>query len=420
MGQYLTKSGAQISYDSKKENAIKENLKVLLISIKAGNFLAGFHVSPPLLLISSLLNISEITDEDVIASLVFSAGIDVQGEKEVELPAFFEAVGRSTQRYLNRPNQEFHLVFPLNYKREKVLTDKFTINKFIFDVMEWKDMRSKYDINSLSDEVRKFIRIHHDPIYWHEESCALLIRIYERSAEEAFRRAEKAYDILIASINYLLDKSIKYQFGRNAPLASVLPAVGYGVFLPSGNLDCPFIDTEHLNFQTLCVEDLDFTRLVSVINLSDSENRIDHRFLQGLNSHNEGLETTQWDAAFLSFWRVMEILAFGQRTDYNMNEVVRRICVFLTADNPTKDFLNLCASRRNSLVHQGVLSSEGQPLVLTLKYFSNICLQKFEKLIQEHRTEQSVERYFEMAGLSTDQLEEYKKVVENILKKRTP
>jgi len=420
MGQYKTASGIQISYNSKKENFINEILRDLIDSIQSGNFLAGVHVSPSLLLISSILNISGITDEEVITSIVFRAGVDIQGNKVIDLPSFFEAVGKTAQGYLNKPHQEFHLVFPLNYKRGKLLSDRFSINRLDFEVTSWSVISSKYDITSLCTEVKNFIRYPHDAVYWHSQSSPLFLKIYGRSTEEVFRRGEKAYEILITSINYILDRSIRFQFTRNSPLAEVLPAVGYGVFLPSGKLECSYSSLDFLNLQTLCEADLDFARLQTMINLAESENILDRRFIQALLSHREGLETTLWDVAFLSYWRVLEILAFGERIDYDMNDVVKRICILLKANNNTKEFLNLCASRRNNLVHRGVFSHEGQPLVLILKWFTNYCLSEFEKLIKNYRTEQEIEQYYEQSHIKSDLLEVQRKVIDNILAERNP
>ena len=418
MSQYKTLSGVQISFDNKKENIIKDNLVALILSIQSGDIFAGFHVSPPLLVISSIIQVGAVREEELIASLAFAAGVEIQGEKQIDLPVFFEALGKKAHDYLQRPHQEFHLVFPLNLRRGKIPFERIEVNRESFEVISWEETRGRYDIPNLQAMIHDSIHFQHHQEYWSDQGSALLLKIYCRSAEEAFRKGEKAYDNFLSSINYILDTSITIHLAGNSPYAKVVPSVGYGVFLPTGDLDCPYIDREFLNYQHLCSDEFNADKLRAILELTRSERKIDQRFMQALRLHSDGLKTTNWDASFLSFWRVLEILAFGERTDYDMNDVVKRTCVLLKANSKTKDFLNLCASRRNSLVHRGVFSSEGQPLVLTIKIFSKLCLSRFEKLLQEYRTEQMIEKYFEIVDFTTEQLTEQRTVIENILKER--
>ncbi len=418
MTQYKT-SGVQISYDNNKVEILEENIRALIQSIQNSNLFAGFHVSPPLLLLSSLLNLNDIADEYVVASLVFSVAVDNQENGQIALPSFLDALGMKAKKYLERSHEEFHLIFPLNYDRNKLLVNHFSINHIDFEIVTWDECQKKYDIASLCNRAKDFIHSQQNPIYWHEQSVPLFTKIFGRSPEEAFRRGEKAYEILTGSMNYILDNSITYQFSENKPLAKVLPSVVYGVFSPDGKLVCPYVDTDFINYQTLCNDDMDFSKLQILINLAESSNCLDRRFSQALKSHIEGLETTYWDVAFLSFWRVFEILSFGDSSKYDMNDVVERTSILLGADKKTRDFLSFCASRRNNLVHKGVFSSEGQPLVLTLKIFSKLCLNVFGKLIKNYRTIPMFEQYFALVNSSTEKLVEQKSIIENILKERS-
>ena len=418
MAQFQTKVGVQISFDSKKATAINDNLHALILSIQSGYFLPGFHVSPSILMLSSIVSISGITDEELVSSMIFAAGVDIQNEKKVGPNTFFEALGLRVRQHLSIPAREFHLLFPLNYRRNLIPAEQISINRLDFEIKSWNEIDENYDISALKSGVNDFIQFTHNTVYWHEQSTPLLLKIHGRSAEEVFRRGEKAFEVLISAINYLLDKSITIQLSRNSPMGKVILPVGYGVFETTGKLDSPYVDIDYLNLQTLCNEKLEFDKLQSVFNLSQSNNKIDQRFLQAILAHNDGLKTTNWDNAFLSFWRVFEILTFGDRTDYDMNSVVQRLSLLIKPDNITKGFLNLCAYRRNSLVHRGIFTSEEQPYVLMSKLFSKLCLTKFERLLQNFRNEQMIEKYFEMAGLSNDQLKVQLEVIETIIKER--
>jgi len=418
MTQIQTVAGIQISYDSNKEKTIKENLSSLIDIIRAGDILVGFHISPYLLVISSMIQVDSIKDERVIASLVFAAGVEIQGSQDIELQVFFETLGRKAYDYVRKPTQEYHLLYPLNILRAKIPFGQIVIGQETFEVLTWEEAGKKYNVPKLQTEINNSIHFPHEQELWNHQGSVLILKIYSRSAEDAFRIGEKAFDKLLSSINYILDTSISIRLNEASPHAKVIPSVGYGVFRPTGELDCPYTDIDFLNKQKLCSEQIDPNELQVLLSLINSTRRTDQRFIEALSEHNNGLKTTNWDTAFLSFWRVFEILSFGARTDYNMSDVVKRTCTLLRDNVNTQSFLNLCAIRRNSLVHQGIFSPEAEPLVLTIKFYSKRCLMKYENLIHFLKTEYMVEKYYELANLNSDQLNEQQLVIQAILNER--
>lgn len=383
-------------------------------------FFVGFHISPPLLVISSHINVIGIHDEDLIASLVFSTGVQLQENDNLDLNVFFELLGERAKAYLRRPQQEYHLLFPLNLIREKIPKFPISINGVSFEICDWKDVRKNYDLDSLMEGVRQFIAYPHEPIYWNSNSTPLVAQIYGRNAEEVFRRCETVYDLYKSFLNFLLDdRSITMQLTRPSPLANIIPPVGYGVFLPTGKLECPYIEIKHLNYQTLCnktVDDIEFQTLVEKLS---SRMEVDIQLIEAVKSHNMGLETTDWDNSYLAFWRVFEILAFGNRTNYNMDDVVLRVCVLLGPHRKgIREFLNLCAKRRNSFVHRGIFPIESQPLVLILKHYSALCIRRFLRLSNIYHKANELDEYYELAKSSNADLLERKSVIENILAER--
>jgi hypothetical protein len=420
MGQIQTKAGVQISFDDRNISVLKNNLNILIASIRAGDFLAGFHISPSLLVISSIITIIGIHEEDIVASLAFSSGVQLQNDDNLEINVFLELLGEKAKGYLDRPQQEFRLLFPLNLIREKIPAIPISVNRIAFVLCDWKEIRENYDLESLIEGVRKFISYPHESIYWDGNCTPLIARIYGRNAEEVFRRCEVAYDLYRSFLNFSLDRSIKVQLARPSPLANIIPPVGYGVFLPNGKLECPYTEIENLNIQSLCKENVDAQVIQTLIEKSTSGAEVDKRLIEAIKSHNMGLETTNWDNAYMAFWRVFEILAFGNRTDYKMDDVVSRVCVLLDSQKTTsiKDYLSLCAKRRNSLVHRGVFPIEAQSLVLTLKYYSALSVWRFLKLSKVYHKVNELEEYYELAQSSEINLRERKTVIENILAER--
>lgn len=419
VAQLQTKSGIQISYDDKKRRILENLLRTLIASIKAGDFLAGFHVSPPLLAFCSLIKISGMNDDDLKASLAFRAGITLQDHENLTIEEFLDVFGGAIREYLDRPQQEYHLLFPINIKRNKIPNVPIVINGVSFEIYEWQDIQKKYDLSSLIAEVRKYIEFVHDPIYWDNNSTPLMAKVFGRNAEEVFRVCKGAYDLYRSFLNFYLDRSIRVQLSRLSPLASVVSPVGYGVFLTDGKLESPYINLEHLNYQALCKEGVDEQQIQTLINKSNSRANADIRLIEAIKSHSLGLEAANWENSFLAFWRVFEILAFGNRTDYNMNDVVNRMCTLIGAkDDGIKEFLMLCAHRRNSLVHRGNFPIEGQSLVLTLKYYSKLGITSFLRIGDSFSTEKMIEEYYMLANSTTEDLLERKDVVERILSVR--
>lgn len=201
----------------------------------------------------------------------------------------------------------------------------------------------------------------------------------------------------------------------------MIPPVGYGVFLPDGKLEKYYINIEHLNYQTLCKENIDDQKIQALIEKSNSRGAIDARLIEAIKSHNLGLETTNLDNSFLAFWRVFEILAFGNRIDYNMNDVARRVCILIGANNDViREFLLLCAERRNSLVHRGLSPKDNSALVLILKHYSALSIAQLLRLSKVYHDIESLDKYFEIAKSPTNDLLERKSIIENILAERNP
>jgi hypothetical protein len=266
------------------------------------------------------------------------------------------------------------------------------------------------------EAIQKYIGFSHESHYWDQESTPLVIKIFGRTVDESFRIVENAYDLYRSILNLLLDRTIRIQFSRQTLLASVVPAVGYGVFLPDGEFVCPYINLDVLNHQFLCKGDIDQEKVDLLINKSDSMNNADMRLIQAIKLHNSGLETTNWDYAYLSFWRVFEVLVFGERINYNMDDVVARICTLLGIKSGVdKEFLRLGANHRNRLVHRGIPLEDEQAMVQLLKSFSTQSIFRFLEISDLYPTGKMIDEFFTLAGSPLTDLNDRKRVIENIL-----
>lgn len=222
----------------------------------------GFQISPAMHVLGSLLNIEKIDEEDITRHLILSAGINVQGVENLDIGTFIEALGSTAGNYLQREIKEFHIVFPLNIDPgllPKVL--QLQVGGIKFELATWKVINEQYDIDDLinkigSDLNSKFL----DP--WNRRGIPLLVKLQGRNETDVFQRTERTYDLLVSTINYLLDKGITILLQNPEPIGLLRPAVGYGVFSPEGKLMTSFVDLEQLNFQTLCKEKYELDELL--------------------------------------------------------------------------------------------------------------------------------------------------------------
>jgi hypothetical protein len=120
MAQFTTRSGLQISYEDRKKPILEKSFSWLIDSINSGNLLIGFHVSPSLIVLSSSITISGISSDELKASLIFKACVSIYHQKIIVLGDLFEALGDAVIEYQKKPHSEYHLIFPINLKREKI------------------------------------------------------------------------------------------------------------------------------------------------------------------------------------------------------------------------------------------------------------------------------------------------------------
>src|SRR5574341_672930 len=110
MAQIITSTGLQVSYDDDKTTSIERNLSALMESVRSGNILIGFQVSPPLHVLGSLIKLQGIQGDDVTRHLILTAAIQLQSLSDFGVSDLIEAVGRAGQNYLGRPKMAYHVL----------------------------------------------------------------------------------------------------------------------------------------------------------------------------------------------------------------------------------------------------------------------------------------------------------------------
>ena len=422
MAQIKTTSGPQVSFDDRKKEIIRRNIVALLNEVEAGSLFVGFEVSHSQHVLGSLLKVSNIEDEHQLRHLLLRAAINIKGLADPQIPSFIEALGFAAATYLEREVKEYKLLFPLNLSPGRLPNQtSFVVGGLEFTPEGWENIRKNYDLDGFVNEIYRFIGCNRDDNLWNWGGTPLTIKLFGRNSEEVFRKAEEAYDLLRAIINFQLDTRITVQLARREPIAKIRPAVGYGVFSTDGKLDTPFINHEHQFLQELCTDEISpkwFTELLEKSNEIKSDSSSLAIFFTALKSNNNALETTVSSNAFLSFWQALEILTYGPNENYSMSDVIARIKVFIKGNEPMIDFLNICASRRNKLVHRGHFSPDGQPEVLLLKPLVRHCISRFYSIIQTYPTRSSLTEMYNHSFLQTDILTERMRVIESILTSR--
>jgi hypothetical protein len=418
MTQVKTSAGPQISFADRDIKSIERNIAMLIRQVKAGDFLLGFQVSPAMHVLGSLLKIDKIEEEEVIRHMTLRAAINLQGNADIGINQFMEALGAAAKSFLQKEIKEFHILFPLN--TDSTLLSKVShlqIRNITFELGTWKMVEERYDIEALTKKVGDFMKVDSfDP--WNRDGIPLMVKIRGRNANEVFQRIVETYDLLISSINYLLDMGVRIQLQSPEPLGVVRPAVGYGVFLPDGKLEEPFVELEQVNFQTLCREKFDLDELFKILALANRKEKLNSTikiYFSALLTYNAALLTSKWTNAYLGLWQALEWVAFDPNANYDMKNVVERICILIKCSDSIRDFLHICAKRRNELVHRGQFSTDGQSEVLILKQIVRASLGQILQLADLFPNRNSLNEYFVYSNFSREELIEKNQVIKNIL-----
>jgi hypothetical protein len=423
MAQVMTSAGIQITYDDRKREVIQRNLKALMRSVRAGDIAVGFLVSGPLHVLGEFVRIEGIDDDDVKQHVIFTAAIHLQSLADIGIAELVEAVGVAAQNYLSRPMQLYHVMLPLNVEG-RLLSEvaKFSIQGVALTRETWPTFQKEYAHDRLTASIQDYLKYDMPDNLWNWSGIPLVAQVTARNPGEAFSKASDAYEILRAVFNVVHDAS-PIQLQRREPLASANPAAAYGVFFPDGRFAEAFIDVEQLSFQNRFLTP---SKLASVLEMLDrlfadgrpaSTIKI---YLDALRAYNRGLDATNWQNAYLSLWQSLEVMTtFDLRGTYRMEDVVKRTKVLLTMDDDVlSDFLNLCADRRNSLVHRGLFSEDGQSNVLLLKAIARACLVRFLQLAKGFPSQVQLSEYFLRAHLTSEELSQRKQAIETILSEK--
>ena len=378
----------------------------------------GFQVSQSLHVLGTTLKIKDIDDESTLRDLIFAAGVDVHTQPAVDLRGFIEVVGKVARRHLNRPVQEFHVLLPLNAVFQPAPdNNQFSVMGLALELSNWKDVREKYKVEDLIDQAKEFFGNDLPSELWDPLGTPLVVRMWDRTSVGAFEKGERVYDLFRAVLNFRHDTDL-VQLQKPEPLAIVPAPSAYGVFLPDGSLSESLFNLEHVRTQYNRLTTGDPQRLSSILTKLGSdarENSTIRIFIEAIISYGRALDTANWADAYLALWQALEILTYGTQTEYDMGKVAKRAGTILSGDDLAADFLNVCADRRNKLVHRNQFSSDGQSEAILLKSIVRRCLMVFYGLMDSYTTQSSLDEYFAHASMSGDALTERKRVIENIL-----
>ncbi len=419
MAQIRTSSGLQISYDGKKRGIIERNLLALIESVRAGDLSVGFHVSPSLHVLADLIGIESIEDNDVKRHVIFTAAIQLQSLAPPTLSDLIKAIGLAGQNYLKRPMQLYHVVLPLNVESGALSeVDKFSIWEVDLIPATWADIQRIYAHGKLVEDIQGYLKENMPDDLWNWSGTPLVTRIMDRVPSRAFQKSFGAYEFLRAIFNFIHDRN-PFQFQRREPLAQVTPSAGYGVFLSDGSFAEAFVDDEHLSFQRHVLSQINLKevlRLLAMLWSDGKPNGAKKTFIEALLAYNRGLDATNWQNAYLSLWQSLEIMTtFDLGKQYRKKDVVERTKILSKKDEVIDDFLNLCAERRNVLVHRGQFSEDGQSEVLLLKAIVKNCLERFLHLVKDFSTHEQLSDFFHNSLLTSNRLNERRQVIEKIL-----
>jgi hypothetical protein len=173
--------------------------------------------------------------------------------------------------------------------------------------------------------------------------------------EAAWRRCSGSFDLFRAALNLQSTWGrVSLQAGLPQPLGRVLRAPFVGVVDAAGENTLWYYEAGHYDYSrsNRGADVLAARTLVRRLGRIRGD-EIRNLLVEALLNYGQGLDTTDWQQAFLSLWQALELLTLQSKAAINMKVVTNRVCLLLGQRGVDRDLLNSLVDTRNDLVHKG-------------------------------------------------------------------
>lgn len=294
-----------------------------------------------------------------------------------------------TEARIYRSGERTYTVLMLLNAAESAFADYTTLNVVGTElrVCSWGQVHGipEEEIRRFRDEWRHFeigdgmstilLRTGRDILLKYREFTPLLCEINACSPREAVAGAGAAFDMFRALLNMprVYGKIYRQYGGRPRPLATFLPSPVFGIFCDARFQEM-YVTVNRYKYSREKITPERVGQAVEQLSrIAPSDKRGQYTreiLLDILRRYGRGLDTPDWQAAFLLFWQALEVATLQDENNVNMDTVVKRVHNLIVGrkdDRRLKELLHCLRRTRNELVHLGEFDEEGQAQVDLLR-----------------------------------------------------
>ncbi len=325
--------------------------------------------------------------------LIRAAFARLKSCKRQDLKTFRRVLAGQVRRNTTRPLTRFRVLFPLNARENDLAGRRGTVLGTRFSFTTWSRAEQKLALDDWRAEVRQYLT--HSGT---EEPgvgppwAPVIAEVDARHHDEAARTASDSYLLLRTALNMVGSfGATTSQAGLARPLGKFVAPPVFGVFVETGSMvGGPWAENViQRGYTPWRVTDDDWDTALSYLRYMRAptrDNDIQSILLDGWRKYGEALQTSDWQAAFLMLWQVLEGLTFRPGDRFSMREVEQRAVLLLSDKAEVRELFNALAATRNQLVHMGRFSDDGLDYVNLLKLFVEDCLSETIRLRKRFKT----------------------------------
>lgn len=412
-------SEVEIKYSESSEAVIIQSIKQVKDELSQPNIFIGFECSYPLHNLAYLLKIEGFEQEGLKRQIIFKIINAHRDIADKPINDFYKLLCQEISEYKSRDKQEFHVLIPINIS-ENIFPSMsaLRIKKIDLEFYSWEKVKNQYQINTLIEKNNYELHNTFQLEYLIQKTTPIVCRIHENNSYSAYGLVQDVVELLRSILNYYSDDIFKIQLGYPEPLGAIRKTGHYGVFSSSGILLDSFADnSNHLLNINRELRTISVTDIKNFINQLNSNTTLSNLLIGALKLYCSALDTTDFSSAYLSLWQCIELLTMLSNRKYGMDDVVDRTQILIKSKSiVTKQFLNLCADRRNNLVHKGIYDSESQSNVQLLKLVAKYCIKNFIKISKQYKDTKDIEHFYAISRYDQKELKSIKKIVDSIYK----
>lgn len=367
------KPGNLVRWEKDNEPTITHYLREWLAILKPTD--AGTQILDPIRqekfakILADKISIDQVEADEDKNDFIQRAVLQLVKSIDQDINAFRGILASDVWNYKKHAVEQFRIIFPLHIspvnfqqiKRLRILD----LNLFVRD---WAYVRRHFQVEPFLNRAEQEFqfrtldanRADKYMLQLRTNFTPLVIAVEGRSMNEAFNKANRAYDLLRALLNrYTTFGRYRIDYGppSSRPLGPILSAPLYGVFKPNGDYVEIFINTliyeDYSAINSIEDEQIDQARRLSQQLGSPIDRHSTNSILvEALEKYGQALDTAEWRLAFLTFWQILELITL-QTENLKMQDVLNRTNTLLQQHKISYDLLTALVKTRNKLVHQG-------------------------------------------------------------------